>query len=124
MGVIVVVEDNAKNRRLLNMLLRSDKHEVVEVADGETALTTIREHRPDLVIMDLQLPKLDGFEVTRRLKADPELRAIPVIAVSAYAMESDRKRGMEAGCDAYITKPIDTRAFRDIVKDVLKGRED
>lgn len=121
MARILAVEDNEKNRRLLRMLLASDGHEVVEAADGEAALERAQEERPDLVIMDLQLPKLDGFEVTRRLKADTRLRDVPVLAVSAYAMASDRERGLAAGCDAYLSKPIDTRGLLRTVREMLQA---
>ncbi len=119
MARILVVEDNAKSRRLLQMVLKNGAHEVVCAEDGLAALAAVGESKPDLIVMDLQLPALDGYEVTRRLKADPALRHIPVVAVSAYAMPSDRQRGLDAGCDAYVCKPIDIRAFAETVRVML-----
>ena len=119
MARILVAEDNPKNLRLMQMLLKSQGHEVLTAEDGETALSVAQRETPDLIIMDMQLPKLDGFEATRRIKADPALAATPVLGVSAYAMQSDRERGMAAGCDGYVTKPINTRSFGDTVASML-----
>jgi two-component system cell cycle response regulator DivK len=106
---ILLVEDNAQNRRLAQFLLTSHGYMVDEAGTGQEALVLAHRHRPDLILMDLRLPDLDGLAVTRALKADAETKQIPVVALTAFAMEGDRERALQAGCDGYITKPIDTR---------------
>ena len=108
---ILVVEDHEDNRQILRDLLTSVGYEIVHAEDGEQALTAAAAQRPDLILMDIQLPLLDGYEATRRLKADPVLRAIPIIAVTSYALSGDESKAMAAGCDAYVTKPYSTRAL-------------
>ncbi|HEY1363093.1 MAG TPA: response regulator [Xanthobacteraceae bacterium] len=108
---ILVVEDQEDNRQILRDLLTSVGYEIVHAEDGEQALTAAAAQRPDLILMDIQLPLLDGYETTRRLKADPALRAIPVIAVTSYALSGDESKARAAGCDAYVTKPYSTRAL-------------
>lgn len=108
---ILLVEDNPVNRRLAQFLLKSHGYLVYEATTGEEALELARTHRPDLILMDLQLPGLDGFQATRILKEDAITKEIPVIALTAYAMKGDREKALEAGCDGYITKPIDTKEF-------------
>ena len=108
---ILVVEDQEDNRQILRDLLTSVGYEIVHAEDGEQALTAAAAQRPDLILMDIQLPLLDGYEATRRLKADPALRAIPVIAVTSYALSGDESKALAAGCDAYVTKPYSTRAL-------------
>ena len=104
---VLIVEDNEKNRKLLRDLLRVHGYRYVEAADGLTGLAMAREHRPDLILMDIQLPGLDGYSATRQLKAEESIRAIPIIAVTSFAMKGEEVRALEAGCDAYISKPID-----------------
>ena len=104
---ILAIEDHEENRRLLRDLLTSVGYEMIEAITGEEGLTLAATHLPDLILMDIQLPGLDGYEVTRRLKANPALRHIPVIAVTSYALSGDEVKAMEAGCDAYVTKPFD-----------------
>jgi two-component system cell cycle response regulator DivK len=104
---ILVVEDHEENRRLLRDLLTSFGYELVEAVTGEEGLVSAETHRPDLILMDIQLPGLDGYETTRRIKANPALRRIPVIAVTSYALSGDDVKALEAGCDAYVTKPFD-----------------
>jgi len=104
---ILAIEDHEENRRLLRDLLTSVGYEMIEAVTGEEGLTLAATHAPDLILMDIQLPGLDGYEVTRRLKANPALRHIPVIAVTSYALSGDDVKAMEAGCDAYVTKPFD-----------------
>ncbi len=106
MKKILVVEDVAYNRDLLVQLLEEDYH-VVTADDGAVSLEVAESERPDLILMDLSLPVVDGWEATRRIKAREELRHIPIIAVTAHAMRGDKERAMESGCDDYITKPID-----------------
>ena len=104
---ILIVEDQEDNRQILRDLLASADLDVVEAWDGEAALTAAASQRPDLILMDIQLPGIDGYETTRRIKANPALRHIPVIAVTSYALSGDDVKALEAGCDAYVTKPFD-----------------
>jgi two-component system cell cycle response regulator DivK len=108
---ILLVEDNAQNRRLAQFLLKSRGYTVYEATSGEAALELARAHLPDLILMDLRLPGLDGFTATKALKDDDLTKRIPVIALTAFAMEGDRDKALQAGCDGYITKPIDTKGF-------------
>ena len=102
---ILVVEDHEDNRQILRVLLGSAGYEMIEAHDGETALTTAASERPDLILMDIQLPGLDGYEATRRIKADPTLSGIPIIAVTSYALSGDEDKARAAGCSAYVAKP-------------------
>jgi two-component system, cell cycle response regulator DivK len=106
---ILVAEDQEDNRRILRDLLTNAGYDVIEATNGGEALTAAASHRPDLILMDIQLPVLDGYEATRRLKADPALRAIPVIVVTSYALSGDESKARAAGCDAYVTKPYSPR---------------
>ena len=106
---ILVVEDQEDNRQILRDLLGSAGFRMVEAHDGEQALTVARSQRPDLILMDIQLPILDGYETTRAIKRDSELKHIPIIAVTSYALSGDEQRAREAGCDAYVAKPYSTR---------------
>lgn len=108
---ILLVEDNPQNRRLAQFLLKAHGYCVFEAATGEEALELARAHLPSLILMDLQLPGVDGYAVTRRLKEDATTTAIPVVALTAYAMRGDREKALAAGCDGYIPKPIDTKEF-------------
>ena len=107
----LIVEDNALNLKLMRDLLEASGIETLQTKDGSRALEMVREHRPDIVLMDIQLPDVSGLDVTRKLKADPELSAIPIIAVTALALRGDEERVLEAGCDAYISKPISVTNF-------------
>jgi two-component system cell cycle response regulator DivK len=102
---ILVVEDHEDNRQILRVLLGSAGYNMIEAHDGEMALTTAASERPDLILMDIQLPGLDGYEVTRRIKTDPALRGIPIIAVTSYALSGDEDKARAAGCVAYVAKP-------------------
>ncbi len=106
---ILVVEDQEDNRAILRDLLQSVGYELVEAVNGEEALAIAIEHKPDLILMDIQLPIVDGYEATRRIKAEPTLRDIPVIAVTSYALSGDEEKAREAGCDDYVTKPFSPR---------------
>jgi len=108
---ILVVEDHEDNRRILRYLLNSVGYQVIEVVTGEEGVSAAEAQHPDLILMDIQLPGLDGYEATRRIKADPSLRAIPIIAVTSYALSGDDVKAREAGCDAYVTKPFSPRAL-------------
>jgi len=108
---ILIVEDSELNRRLLEAVLKPHGYRLLVAEDGETGLVLAREGQPDLILMDVLLPGIDGYEATRRLRADPETRHIVVIALTASASDEERAQALAAGCDAYISKPIDTRAF-------------
>jgi len=107
MATILLVEDNELNRDMLSRRLMRRGHDILIAVDGEQALAAVRSQLPQLVLMDMSLPVIDGWEATRRLKAEPSLRHIPVIALTAHAMSGDRERAMEAGCDDFDTKPIE-----------------
>ena len=107
---ILLVEDEADNMQILRDLL-ARSYELVEAANGEQALAAVTAQRPDLILMDIQLPIMDGYEATRRLKADPALRSIPVIAITSYAMGEDEKRARAAGCDDFVAKPYSPRVL-------------
>jgi two-component system cell cycle response regulator DivK len=106
---ILVVEDQEDNRQILRDLLGSAGFRMIEAHDGEQALNVARSERPNLILMDIQLPILDGYEATRSIKRDPELKHIPVIAVTSYALSGDEERAREAGCDGYVAKPYSPR---------------
>lgn len=116
---ILVVEDNEKNRLLMADILKHYGYEVMEAGDGKYAVKMAKEHKPDLILMDMQMPVMDGFEATKILKADPETKHIKILAVTSFAMKGDREKIMEAGCDDYIPKPIETRELPKIVKMLL-----
>ena len=111
MAKILLVEDNELNRDMLSRRLARHGYVVVMAVDGRQALAMARTERPDLVLMDMSLPVLDGWEATRRLRADPASRHLPVIALTAHAMEGDREKALAAGCDDYATKPVDLPRF-------------
>lgn len=123
-GPVLIVDDNPDNLKLLVFLLNKHGHHVKTAMDAESALQTLQTFRPKLILMDLQLPGMDGLELTSRLKADPATRDILVVAVTAYAMKSDEERALAAGCDGYIAKPIDTRTLPRIVSDYLERATD
>jgi len=108
-GKILVVDDNTTNVRLLRVVLETQKHEVYEAFDARQALKVLDSMVPDLILMDITMPGMDGLTLTRQLKANPRLKGIPIIAVSSLAMKGDDQKALAAGCDGYITKPIDTR---------------
>jgi CheY-like chemotaxis protein len=116
---ILLIEDNAVNRRLAQFLLKSKGYEVWEATSAPEAFAALKERRPDLILMDIQLPEVDGLTATRHLKADPATQDIPVVAVTSYAMKGDETRALEAGCSGYVTKPIDKTLFLDTVAKVL-----
>lgn len=118
---ILVVDDNPMNLKLVCVVLEMQGHEVRHALDAEQALSQMAAWRPRVILMDLQLPGMDGLELTRRLKADPATSDIVILAITAYAMKGDKQKALEAGCDGYITKPIDTRALPGIVETYCKG---
>ncbi len=117
---ILLVEDNVLNRRLAQFLLKSEGYIVYEATNGREALELVKDHAPDLILMDLQLPELDGFTTTQILKQDATTKDIPVVALTAYAMTGDAERALEAGCDGYITKPFDKQGFLETVASYLR----
>ncbi len=121
---ILVVEDQEDNRRILRDLLASAGFDTVEAVTGEEGVRLAGEHVPDLILMDIQLPDIDGYEATRRIKSDPALSGIPIIAVTSYALSGDEEKAMEAGCDGYVAKPFSPRALLQKVRDQLQIRED
>ena len=116
---ILVVEDQEDNRQILRDLFGSVGYEMIEANDGEAGVAAAKKERPDLILMDIQLPLLDGYEATRRIKADPELKNIPVIVVTSYALSGDEVRARAAGCDAYVTKPYSPRLLLAKIKEFL-----
>ncbi|MBL0217980.1 MAG: response regulator [Myxococcales bacterium] len=119
---ILIVDDNATNLKLVAYLMTANGYEVTTALDADAAIESIGRQRPDLILMDLQLPGTDGLALTRKLKADPETRDIIIVAVTAYAMTGDRERAEAAGCDDYVTKPIDTRALPETIAKHLGKR--
>ena len=117
---ILVVDDNPINLKLTRLLLASDGYTVMTAGDAEEALTLVEEARPRLIFMDVQLPGLDGLELTRMLKSDPTTRDILIVALTAYAMTGDEERARMAGCDEYVTKPIDTHALSELTARLLQ----
>jgi CheY-like chemotaxis protein len=120
---ILVADDNAVSRELIREILETDDYEVIEAGDGREALEKIREHQPDLALLDIQMPLLDGNAVVRELRADPRFSRLPVVALTAYAMQGDREKALSLGFSTYITKPIDIPPFRMKVAELL-GRGD
>ena len=116
---ILVVEDNEQNRILMRQILTHHGYEVLEATDGLTGLEMARAHMPDLILLDIQMPVMNGFAVIRELRNNPELSKIKAIAVTSFAMKGDREKALEAGFDEYVTKPIDTREFPKLVKKIL-----
>lgn len=121
---ILVVEDNELNMKLIRAILTFSGHEIFEANDGESAVDLARSKQPDLILMDVQLPKMTGLEATQILKNDAGTEAIPVIAMTAYALRGDREKILEAGCDGYVSKPIDTRALPGVLAEYLRGQAD
>jgi CheY-like chemotaxis protein len=117
---ILLVEDNPMNRRVAEFLLKSQGYLVYEARDGQEAIELAKMHAPDLILMDLQLPGMDGFATTRLIKGDAAIKNIPIVALTAYAMRGDAERALNAGCAGYITKPIDPDQFPATVASYLK----
>jgi two-component system, cell cycle response regulator DivK len=106
---ILMVEDSEDNRQIIRDLMESVGYDLIEAEDGAAGVAMAAEHRPDLILMDIQLPVMDGYEACRRIKADPELRHIPIIAVTSYALAGDETKTKAAGCDGYVAKPFSPR---------------
>ena len=116
---ILVVEDQEDLRGVLRTLLTGSGYEMLEAADGETGVARAKSDRPDLILMDIQMPVLDGYEATRRIKADPDLAGTPVIAVSSFAMKGDEEKARAAGCDHYVTKPYSPMQLLRVIRSTL-----
>ncbi|WP_149468179.1 response regulator [Roseomonas genomospecies 6] len=117
---VLIVEDNELNMKLFHDLLEAHGYETLQTRNGMDALALARDHRPDLILMDIQLPEVSGLEVTRWIKEDPELKSIPVIAVTAFAMKGDEEKIREGGCEDYIAKPISVTKFLEAVQKFLR----
>jgi len=117
--LVLVVEDNPVNLELVSAILEENACETLAATTGDAALLLLRKSRPNLVLVDVQLPGMSGYQVTRRIKADPALADIPVVALTAHAIAHEDVRAREAGCDAFLTKPIDIRAFKEILQRFL-----
>jgi two-component system, cell cycle response regulator DivK len=121
---ILIVDDNPANLKLARVVLARKGFEVRTAGDAKEALTVLESFQPRLILMDLQLPGMDGFELTRRLKANPAHRDVIILALTAYAMKGDEQKARAAGCDGYIAKPFDTRALPGVIADhLLRWRE-
>ncbi len=120
---ILIVDDNPVNMKLIRILLTGEGYDVRIAADAKEALEVLTEVHPSLILMDIQLPGIDGLELTRRLKAEPTTRDITIVGLTAYAMKGDEERILAAGCDGYIAKPIDTRTLPDYIKGHLARRD-
>lgn len=119
---VLIVEDNELNMKLFADLLQAQGYGVLQSREGLSAFHLARERRPDLIVMDIQLPSISGLEVTRWIKEDPELAQVPVVAVTAFAMKGDEARIREGGCEAYIAKPISVTVFLDTIRRLLEPR--
>jgi len=117
--LILVVEDQEDNRRIMRDLLTSVGYEVIEAVTGEEGVAAAESHRPDLILMDIQLPGLDGYEATRQIKANPDLEHIPIIVVTSYALSGDDVKAFEAGCNAYVSKPFSPRELLAKIREYL-----
>jgi two-component system cell cycle response regulator DivK len=119
MTKILVVEDQEDNRQILRDLLASAGYDMAEAENGQEALAAVAQHKPDLILMDIQLPIMDGYEATRRIKAMPGFNSIPIIVVTSYALSGDEAKARDAGCDAYVTKPYSPRALLAKIREYL-----
>ncbi|MFC2005119.1 response regulator [Chloroflexota bacterium] len=120
---ILVVEDNPQNMLVIEMTLRTQKYTLLKASDGEEALDIAMAERPDLIIMDIQLPGMNGLEVTMRLRESPVFSHTPIIGLTAYAMKGDKERIIESGCDAYLSKPFSPRELRRMIAEMLSQRQ-
>lgn len=119
---ILVVDDNQDNRELVVKILKSMGYQMIEAIDGEDALKKAIAEKPDLILMDISIPKINGYEVTRRLKSQADFKDTPIIALTAHAMKGDREKAIEAGCEGYISKPFNIHELPDQIKTYLKGK--
>ncbi len=117
---LLVVDDNATNQKLLRVMLNAEGYVVYTATTAEEAIALLRTLRPAVILLDLQLPGMDGFAFARRMKRDPAYAAIPIVAITSYAMQGDREKALDAGCDEYVKKPIDTRALPRLVRAMVQ----
>ena len=117
--LILVIEDQEDNRRILRDLLTNSGYEVIEAIDGIKGVSSAETYRPDLILMDIQLPGIDGYEATRQIKANPDLKTIPIIVITSYALSGDDLKAFEAGCDAYVAKPFSPRELLAKIREYL-----
>ena len=120
----LIIEDNENNMYLTSFLLENSGHRVIQAFDGHKGVELARESIPDLILLDIQLPKMNGYEVARQLRSDPALVSIPIVAITSYAMPGDREKALEAGCNGYIKKPIDPDTFIAEIESFLTTDED
>ncbi len=123
MALILVVDDNPINLKLSSEILEMEGHAVIRAVCAEAALALLETMVPEMILLDIALPGMDGLALTRRLKADQRWHALPIVALSAFAMKGDAQKAIDAGCDGYITKPIDTRSFSGQVRSFLSGQD-
>jgi two-component system cell cycle response regulator DivK len=116
---VLIVEDNELNMKLFADILEAHGYEVIRAVDGMEGLQSAKKYHPDLVLMDIQLPEISGIEVIKTIKQDPNLKHIPIVAISAFAMNGDRERIMESGCETYISKPVNVGRFVEVIKEQL-----
>ncbi len=117
---ILIVEDTEDNRRIMRDLLSNAGFDIVEAHDGQAAIAAAANHVPDLILMDIQLPVLNGYEAIRRIKADPKLQSIPIVAVTSYALTGDKESARAAGCDRYVAKPFSPRQLLATIRELLE----
>jgi two-component system cell cycle response regulator DivK len=123
-GKILIVDDNQDSRELVVKVLKTRGYQTIEAVDGEEALEKAVAERPDLILMDRSLPKIDGYEVTRRLKSQQDFKDIPIVALTAHAMRGDREKALKAGCEGYISKPINVRELPGLILSYLRGKKE
>ena len=121
-ATILYVEDNPENRLLVRRVLMAEGYEVIEASNATEAMATLRTQRPDLILMDINMPEVDGYTLTMRIKTMPEFQTVPIIALTANVMRGDRERSLEAGCDGYIQKPIDIDTIVSNIERYLRKR--
>ncbi len=119
---ILIVDDNQDSRELAVKVLKNRGYQMIEASDGEEALEKALAEKPDLILMDISIPKINGYEVTKRLKSQADFKATPVIALTAHAMKGDKEKALEAGCDGYISKPINVHELPDQIKSYMKDK--
>jgi len=120
---ILVIEDNEMNMKLMRAVLRAGNYRMLEAADAETALSLAQEHHPDLILMDIQLPGMDGLSATKIIKTDPNLREIPIFALTGFAMESDKAKAMDIGLAGYIVKPFSVKVLLETLDNYFTGHQ-